>query len=335
MNKLTSTKNPVFIPLAGPSETRKSQPIYKWLKIGTFQPKFDKIYFFYQHPQPLYDVMQKEIENLEFVRGVNFEFIDSLKNNGTKYMLIFDDSCEGICNSKVFVDIAIAGRPWGLSTMYFKLNLFCQSKLGREVELQNNHIVLFHPFSNKSINFFLQPCPKEFIRFFCECIINLLKGNLQSIKRHHVAKFQTEVQLLSLKRTTWKQKRDILASQRGLQLIKVIILPSLTICPDMEQFVFVPASVYSESLITQSVTKQELPKYQPSQTPTYQVDSIRKEINNKLFSQADSLVDKNLSCPRIKLSISQSIIWDGVETGISLLDFAQQKRRKNAELPDI
>ena len=35
--------------------------------------------------------MQKETENLEFVRGVNFEFIDSLKNNGTKYMLIFDD----------------------------------------------------------------------------------------------------------------------------------------------------------------------------------------------------------------------------------------------------
>ena len=32
---------------------------------------------FYQHSQPLYDVMQKEIENL-FVRGVNFEFIDSL-----------------------------------------------------------------------------------------------------------------------------------------------------------------------------------------------------------------------------------------------------------------
>ena len=32
--------------------------------------------------------MQKEIENLEFVRGVNFEFIDSLKSNGTKYLLI-------------------------------------------------------------------------------------------------------------------------------------------------------------------------------------------------------------------------------------------------------
>ena len=98
MNKLISTKNRVFASLVVPSETGKRQLIYIWLKIGTIQPKFDKIYFFYQHSQPVYDVMQKEIENLEFVQGVNFEFIDWVKNNGTKYLLIFDDSCEEICN---------------------------------------------------------------------------------------------------------------------------------------------------------------------------------------------------------------------------------------------
>ena len=87
--------------------------------------------------------MPKESENLEFVRGVNFEFIDSLKNNGTKYLLIFDDSCEEICNSKAFQDIATNARHRGLSTIYFKHELFHQSKLGRDVELQNTHIVLF------------------------------------------------------------------------------------------------------------------------------------------------------------------------------------------------
>ena len=87
--------------------------------------------------------MQKEIENLQFVQGVSFEFIDSLKDNGTKYLLIFDDSCEDICSSKAFVDIATAGRHRGLSTIYIKHNLFHQSKLGRDVELQNTHIVLF------------------------------------------------------------------------------------------------------------------------------------------------------------------------------------------------
>ena len=77
------------------------------------------------------------------MHGVRFEFDDSIKNNRTKYLLNFDDSCEEIFNSKVFVDIATAGRHRGLSTIYNKHNLFHQSKLGGDVELQNTHIVLF------------------------------------------------------------------------------------------------------------------------------------------------------------------------------------------------
>ena len=102
----------------------------------------------------------------------------------------------------------------------------------------------------------------------------------------------------------------------------------------MDQFVIVPASVYNKILITQSVTKQELPKYQPSQNPTYQIDSLKKEKNKKLFSKADSLVDKVLSSPSIKLSNSQTSILDVAETGFFLSKFAQQLRRKNADVPD-
>ena len=99
----------------------------------------------------------------------------------------------------------------------------------------------------------------------------------------------------------------------------------------MDQFVLVPSSVYNKKLINQSVTKHEFPKYQPSQNPTNQIDSLKKEINKKLFSKADKI----LSCPRIKLSNSQTLIVDGVKTGIFLSDFAQQLRRKNADVPDI
>ena len=77
MNKLISTKNRVYISLIGPSSTWLSQHVYNWLKIGTPQPKFAN--FFYQLSQPLYDVMQKEIEKLEFDQGVNFEIVASLK----------------------------------------------------------------------------------------------------------------------------------------------------------------------------------------------------------------------------------------------------------------
>ena len=86
--------------------------------------------------------MHKKIENLEFFQGVHFEFIDSLKNNGTKYLLIIDNSCEKICYSTAFVDIATAGRHRGLSTIYIKHNLFYQSKLGRDVEIHDTHIAL-------------------------------------------------------------------------------------------------------------------------------------------------------------------------------------------------
>ena len=92
----------------------------------------------------------------------------------------------------------------------------------------------------------------------------------------------------------------------------------------MEQFVLVPVSVYNESVTTQSVTKQELPKYKAEQPPTYQIDY-----------QADTVIDKILSCSRIKLSNSQTINLDGVDTGVLFSDFSQQLHRKNADVPDI
>ena len=101
----------------------------------------------------------------------------------------------------------------------------------------------------------------------------------------------------------------------------------------MEQFVFVPASVYNMSVTTQSVTKQELPKYKDEQPPTYQIDSLN--LNKKLFGKADTLLDKFLSYSRIKLSNSQTIILDGVDTGVLISDLSLHLRRKNADVPDI
>ena len=93
--------------------------------------------------------------------------------------------------------------------------------------------------------------------------------------------------------------------------------------------------MYNKSPTTQSVTKQELPKYEAEQPPTYQIDSIKRDINKKLFGKADSLIDKILSCSCIKLSNSQTIILDGVDTGVLISDFTLHLRRKNGDVPDI
>ena len=103
----------------------------------------------------------------------------------------------------------------------------------------------------------------------------------------------------------------------------------------MDQFVLVPISVYN-NLNTKPLVTQDLPKYQPLQTPTSQTDSLKKEINKGLFHRADTLVDKFLSSPRIKISSSSSNIFlDGRDTGLSLKEFARNLRLKKAAVPDI
>ena len=265
----------------------KSYLIHEWITIGTFQPEFDKIYYFYQPYQSLYGLMSKDAENIEFKEGVDFEFIQNLPNNGTKYLLIFDDSCEEKSSSKDFVKIATAGRHKGLTTIYIKHNLFHQSRLGRDIELQNTQIVLFKSprdvlqshtlsqqlglgsqlkdwynkatsisyahllidltpktveslrfrtntgsipsifsfpqhkqqttflndenttslyylstlttFQSYSRNFkrtYLKNCPKEIIQFLNECIVNLLRGELQDIQKRDVINYQDEIHQL-------------------------------------------------------------------------------------------------------------------------------------------
>ena len=103
----------------------------------------------------------------------------------------------------------------------------------------------------------------------------------------------------------------------------------------MEQFVDFPASVYKKSETTQSVTKQELPKYKAKKPPTYQIGSLKRDINKKLFGKADTLIDKISYCSSMKLSNSQTIRLDGVDTGVITSDFTLLLRQKNVDVPDI
>ena len=103
----------------------------------------------------------------------------------------------------------------------------------------------------------------------------------------------------------------------------------------MEQFVPVPASVYNKSVTTHSVTKQKLPKYKADQPPTYQIESLKRDIKKKLFGKSDTLLDKIFSSSRIKLSDSQTKSMDGVDTGVLISDFTLHFRRKKVDVPDI
>ena len=103
----------------------------------------------------------------------------------------------------------------------------------------------------------------------------------------------------------------------------------------MEQFVLVLFSVNNSSNNPTIVTKQELPKHNPEQTPTYRKDTLKNEVNQRLSTSASPLINKFLESHRIKLSNSNTLILHGIETGVLLKDFAQRLRRKNVSAPDI
>ena len=103
----------------------------------------------------------------------------------------------------------------------------------------------------------------------------------------------------------------------------------------MEQFVLVPLAVYNSSNSPIIVTKQELPNYKPEQTPTYDKDTLKKGINHQLSKSASPIVNKILESPRIRLSISKTLILDGKEIGVLLKVFAQRFKRKNVPVPVI
>ena len=103
----------------------------------------------------------------------------------------------------------------------------------------------------------------------------------------------------------------------------------------MGQFVLVPFSVYNSSNNPIIVTKQEPPKYKSEKTPTYHIDTLKTEINQQFSTSASPLVNRILESPRIKLSNSNALIPDGIQTGKLLKDLAQHLKRKNVTTLDI
>ena len=138
MNKIISTRDRLFMAVVGPSGTGKTDLILKMLTSQTFYPKFKSIIYFYQHDQPKYQQVEKQL-NIQFKKFSNFEIISSLED----CLLIFDDSCEDVFNDKEFSKLATAGRHKKLSVIYVKHNLFQQSKLSRTIDLNTTHIIIF------------------------------------------------------------------------------------------------------------------------------------------------------------------------------------------------
>ena len=132
--------------LVGPSGSGKTTLLYKLLTLPVFQPRYQCVIFFYQHYQEACKKLKQDVAEIEFIQGLDFNLINqSFTHDGKKRLLIFDGCSEELLKSKDFTRIATAGRHLGLHVLSIRHNLFHTSPIGRNVELQLTHIVLFQP----------------------------------------------------------------------------------------------------------------------------------------------------------------------------------------------
>ena len=97
MNKMISTSDRLFRAVSGPSCCGKTKLIFKLLLHNAFSPKFQSIFYFYQHEQPKYESLESKL-NVHFKKITSFEIVSELED----CLLAFDDSCEEIFNYKEF-----------------------------------------------------------------------------------------------------------------------------------------------------------------------------------------------------------------------------------------
>ena len=102
----------------------------------------------------------------------------------------------------------------------------------------------------------------------------------------------------------------------------------------MEQFVLIPQHLYEQKFIL-DVEKLDTFEQKPVSVPTH-LNPNYKEISNKTRSfKNESIVDQILNSPRVKLSLSDTILLDGRDTEVAFADFIFALKRKNVDFPDI
>jgi hypothetical protein len=138
MNKVIFTDPRLFMAVVGPSGSGKTQLVFRMLLEGTFRPRFQKIYYFYNEYQTIFDHVRTKID-IEFIPCIDFDMIEKVEN----CLLIFDDSCDDIYSEKRFLKLATSGRHRGIHVIYIKHNLFFQSKFSKTIDLNTSHVILF------------------------------------------------------------------------------------------------------------------------------------------------------------------------------------------------
>ena len=102
----------------------------------------------------------------------------------------------------------------------------------------------------------------------------------------------------------------------------------------MDQFVLIPQQLCDQKI---RLSPQRWDKYNEKQySVPKNLETVYRKVNAKTKSSSNEpLIIEILNSPRIKLSLSDSILLDGRDTNVAFVDFVYALKRKNVEYPDI
>lgn len=132
-------EHPFTLLIAGPTQSGKSYFLTKLLKFKNrmFNPKIDKVIWFYGIHQSLYET----IPNVTFVEGLPENFVDYLSGNT---LFIIDDLMAECANDKRLTMLFTKGsHHLNLSVIFITQNLFYKGSQIRDVSLNSQYLIIF------------------------------------------------------------------------------------------------------------------------------------------------------------------------------------------------
>ena len=73
---------------------------------------------------------------------------------------------------------------------------------------------------------FLNTVENSFILFLCECVLNVLEGNVK-VTLGKLTPFEKELRILKRRSTPYSTRRQVLQTNKGLKLLKLIGKPCI------------------------------------------------------------------------------------------------------------
>ena len=133
------------IMVSGVSKSGKSYWLYQLLKNSDtmFEKPPNKITYYYNIYQDLFDRMKAEIPNIHFVQGLP-DSLESVSAKGKHNIICLDDMMLQVCDSsKAGEFFCVGSHHLELTIIYLTQNLFAPGKISRTIALNSEYLCIF------------------------------------------------------------------------------------------------------------------------------------------------------------------------------------------------